>query len=327
MRMNSDMALNYGSVHPYLILINGPQGLGYYGIGGTSAVAPILAGLFAIGVSGQPGGASLGQSNSLIYNDVNAGNYASDFHDVTSGCNGYLPDGTTPSCAAANWDHPTGWGSPNATNLLSHLGVHGPAGVLKGTVTDAASGAPVAGATVTVTADGFSKSRISKADGSYVMALNTGDYTASLVAFGYNDDSASVTISQGDTTTQDFALTAAPTVTLSGKVKDGSGHGYGLYAEIKASVEGFGQVADFWTDPGTGQYSAKLPKGFTYHLSTSAAFNGYLPASATVALPAKKTQNFSLKVTDACTAPGYSTAFSEDFNTAWPPKGWTITNM
>src|SRR5699024_6843573 len=169
-----------------------------------------------------------------------------------------------------------------ATNLLSHLGVHGPAGVLKGTVTDAASGAPVAGATVTITADGVSQSRITKVDGSYLMALNTGDYTASIVAFGYNDDSASVTISKGDTTTQDFALTTAPTATLSGKVKDGSGHGYGLYAEIEASVEGFGRVADFWTDPATGKYNVKLPKGFKYSLTATAAFNGYTPASATV---------------------------------------------
>ncbi len=326
MRMNSDMALNYGSVHPYLILLNGPQGLGYYGIGGTSAVAPILSGLFAIGVSEQPGGASLGQSNSLIYNDANDSNYASDFHDVTAGCNGYLPDGTTESCAGTGWDHPTGWGSPKGKSLLSHIGVHGPAGVLKGTVTDAASGAPVANATVTVSADGFNESRAAKADGSYLFALPAGSYTVAVTSFGYKDGSATVAITNGNTTTQDFSLAAAPTATLSGKVSDGSGHGYGLYAEIKATVEGFGQVADFWTDPATGKYSVPLPKGFKYSLEVTAAFNGYQPGTGSVNLSDDKAQNFSLKVTDACTAPGYSTPFSEDFNTAWPPKGWTITN-
>lgn len=328
MRMNSDMALNYGSVHPYLILVNGPQGLGYYGIGGTSAVAPILSGLFAIGVSQQPGGASLGQSNSLIYNDVNAGNYASDFHDVASGCNGYLSDGTTPSCAGANWDHPTGWGSPKAKSLLSHLGVHGPAGTLTGTVTDAASGAPVAGATITVNTKGFSGSRTTKDDGGYTFALPVGSYTVSVVSFGYNNDSASIAISDGDATTQDFTLSAAPTATLSGKVSDGSGHGYGLYADVKVSTTGFGQVADVWTDPESGKYDIKLPKGITYTLKVAAAFDGYNTASKKVTLSGNKTQNFPLTVTTTCMAPGYrfkSGGFSEDFNgSAFPPAGWTV---
>jgi N-acetylneuraminic acid mutarotase len=326
-RMNSDMALNAGPLHPYMVLLSGPQGLGYYGVNGTSAVAPILAGLFAIGVSEQPGGASLGQSNSLIYDDVNANsnNYGTDFHDVTSGCNGYLPDGTTLSCATTNWDHPTGWGSPKAKNLLSHIGVHGPAGVLKGTVTDAASGATVAAATVTVSGKGFDESRITT-DGSFLFAVPVGNYTVTTTSFGYTDGSVSVSIADGETTTQNIALEPAPTATISGKVSDGSGHGYGLYAEIKASVHGVGQVADVWTDPASGKYSIKLPKGFDYTLNVTAAFNGYQPGISNVNLTGHKTRNFSLKVTDACTAPGYATPFSEDFNTEWPPTGWTVTN-
>lgn len=99
-RNNSDVAMNAGGAYPYLMYINGQWRLVY----GTSAVAPQLAGLFAIGVA-QNGGSSLGQSNALIYNDVNSGNYATDFRDVTTGSNGAYT-------AKTNWDHPTGWGSP-----------------------------------------------------------------------------------------------------------------------------------------------------------------------------------------------------------------------
>src|SRR5699024_8935266 len=110
MLMNSDLAMNAGQLHPYVVRHTAPSGPGYYGFYGTSAVSPILAGLFAIAVSQQPGGERLGQSNRLIYNAVNAAaqNYADDFRDITEGCNGYLPDGTTGSCAKTDWDHPTG---------------------------------------------------------------------------------------------------------------------------------------------------------------------------------------------------------------------------
>ncbi len=133
-RNNSDLSLNAGSTHPYVTLdytASGPSGPGYYYFlaYGTSAVAPMLAGMFAVGVSHQPGLIRLGQSNEQIYNDANA-HYATDFRDVTSGCNGWLPGtpgGSMDSCAGTGWDHPTGWGSPKAANLLQHLGVQGPA--------------------------------------------------------------------------------------------------------------------------------------------------------------------------------------------------------
>jgi kumamolisin len=81
--------------------------------GGTSFVAPELAGLFAIQFS--LSGTRLAQANSAIYIDANSSTYSQDFHDITAGCNGYF-------CAGPGWDHPTGWGSPNATNLIAHIG-------------------------------------------------------------------------------------------------------------------------------------------------------------------------------------------------------------
>src|SRR5699024_5390229 len=89
-------------------------------------------------------GDRLGQSNTLVYGDVNGGHYATDFRDVTTGSNGHP--------AGPNWDYPTGWGSPHAESLLSHIGIQGPRGTLEGEVTDAASGASVTGAKILITA-------------------------------------------------------------------------------------------------------------------------------------------------------------------------------
>jgi subtilase family serine protease/N-acetylneuraminic acid mutarotase len=321
-RMNSDLSLNGGPLHPYAIYENG----GWYGVYGTSAVAPALAGMYAIGVSQQTKGARLGQSNSLLYNDVAAGNQAGDFRDVTTGCNGKLPDGSD-SCAAKDWDHPTGWGSPKATNLLAHLGIHGPAGILQGTVTDAASGEPVGGASISI--DPGDIQLVSADDGSYSTVLAVGDYTVSVESFGYKKGTASVSIGKDNKTTQDFPLEAKPAATLSGKVSDGSGHGYGLYALVTITSPGFGQVASVWTDPATGKYSTKLPEEFDYTVSVAPSIDGYQSDSATLTLSGDTTKNFPLPVTLACAAPGYefkTGGFGEDFNGSWPPAGWKVTN-
>lgn len=315
-RNNSGLSMNAGPARPYLLLYHGQWGF----VWGTSAVAPQLAALFAIGVW-QNGGKSLGQSNELVYSDVNAGNYASDFHDVTTGSNGAYE-------AGPNWDHPTGWGSPKASGLLTHLGVQGPVGTLKGTITDAASGNPLAGAKVTVTPE--NTSRITQSDGSYLILLAPGTYTVTVTDYGYKTGTASVTISDGNTTTQNFPMQSAPPATISGKVKDGSGHGYGLYAEIKVTSPEFGQVADIWSKPNNGKYSVSLPEGFDYTFSVAASFNGYDERSWTVNdLDGNKTHNFVLTVSTACTAPGYKydKGFGEDFNVAFPfpPAGWSLS--
>jgi kumamolisin len=39
---------------------------------------------------------------------------SSTFHDITCGNNGNYN-------AAPNWDYPTGWGSPNGTNLVNRI--------------------------------------------------------------------------------------------------------------------------------------------------------------------------------------------------------------
>ena len=79
--------------------------------GGTSAVAPMWAGLTArmsqyLGVGG------MGFLADLLYSDTQA---RQAFRDITSGNNGAYP-------AAAGWDPCTGWGSPDGQALFTVLG-------------------------------------------------------------------------------------------------------------------------------------------------------------------------------------------------------------
>ena len=79
-------------------------------IGGTSAVAPLWAGLIAL--MNQKLSHPVGFLNPLIYGSV-ASNGA--FQDITAGSNGAYS-------AKKGWDACTGWGSPNGVNLLKALG-------------------------------------------------------------------------------------------------------------------------------------------------------------------------------------------------------------
>jgi len=79
-------------------------------IGGTSAVAPLWAGLIAL--FNQKLSTPVGFLNPLIYGSL-AGKGL--FHDVTSGNNGAFS-------AGQGWDACTGWGSPVGAKILSALG-------------------------------------------------------------------------------------------------------------------------------------------------------------------------------------------------------------
>ena len=79
-------------------------------IGGTSAVAPLWAGLIAL--VNQKLGKSVGYLNPLIYGDI-MGKGA--FQDIRSGNNGAYT-------SQAGWDACTGWGTPNGAKLLQALG-------------------------------------------------------------------------------------------------------------------------------------------------------------------------------------------------------------
>ncbi len=83
-------------------------------VGGTSLAAPLWAGMAAdinrsLAASGQ---ALMGFSAPRLYQlAANSATASRDFHDVTTGSNGYP--------AGPGWDEATGWGSINAANLAA----------------------------------------------------------------------------------------------------------------------------------------------------------------------------------------------------------------
>jgi kumamolisin len=89
----------------YVTLVDGQSGV----IGGTSAVAPLWAGLIAL--INQSIGKPLGFLNPLLYQL----NEAANFNDVTSGNNGAYS-------ASHGWDACTGLGSPNGADIAGALG-------------------------------------------------------------------------------------------------------------------------------------------------------------------------------------------------------------
>jgi len=84
-------------------------------VGGTSAVAPLWAGLIAL--FNQSLGNPVGYLNPNLYQTI-AGKTGA-FRDITSGNNGDFK-------AGAGWDACTGWGSPNGTALLQAMSTSAP---------------------------------------------------------------------------------------------------------------------------------------------------------------------------------------------------------
>jgi kumamolisin len=103
-----DVAGNADPVTGYLVVVDGKQ----QPIGGTSAVAPLWAGLIAR--LAQATGKKFGLLQPLIYGGVTAGGAAQGFNDITQGNNGAYS-------AGPGWDATTGLGSPNGQALLTHL--------------------------------------------------------------------------------------------------------------------------------------------------------------------------------------------------------------
>lgn len=112
-----DVALVADSVFVYYG--NGANG----GVGGTSASAPLWAGMIAL-VNQQSAAAGLppvGFINPLLYQIGGSTNYARAFHDITVGKNSLVTNANQPYVARPGYDLCTGWGSPRGTALINLL--------------------------------------------------------------------------------------------------------------------------------------------------------------------------------------------------------------
>ena len=89
--------------------------------GGTSASAPLWAGIIAL--ADQYAGRHLGFVNPAVYRIALSARYHQAFHDVTAGDNTASFPSTTIAGyrAAPGWDPVTGWGSPDANVLVPLL--------------------------------------------------------------------------------------------------------------------------------------------------------------------------------------------------------------
>jgi subtilase family serine protease len=83
--------------------------------GGTSFAAPMWAGYLALAnQQAQSNGLPpLGFINPMIYTIGLGSSYGTDFHDITSGSNGFS--------ATKGYDLATGWGSPKGSGLINSL--------------------------------------------------------------------------------------------------------------------------------------------------------------------------------------------------------------
>ncbi|WP_329037574.1 carboxypeptidase regulatory-like domain-containing protein [Streptomyces sp. NBC_00178] len=281
--------------------------------GGTSASAPLIAGVYA--TAGRPAEGS----------EPNTYPYAADgpaLNDVTAGSNGTCAPAYL--CAAGTgYDGPTGLGTPNGLDAFRM----GPHGRLSGTVTDSRTGKAVAGASVTAGSDYRTDT---DGQGRYALTLPAGKHDVTVDAYGYGTlRVGGVTVDDGDVLTRDLAIHTVPSRTVSGTVTDASGHGWPLYASI--TVDGAPQ-APVWTDPRTGRYEVSLPVDHHYTLRVASAYPGYQAASRTVELGrTSRTLDIGVPVdAGTATAPGYEVKRSgstEPFASAVSaPGGWSVSN-
>lgn len=222
-----------------------------------------------------------------------------------------------------------GQGRLDALALLNAAPI-GDTGTLSGTVTAATGGAALAGASVTVKAAGQpDKTLTTSSTGTFSSVLPAGDYNLTVASFGYATQTATATITTGQTTTKNFALVSTPQVSVGGTVTDSSGHGWPLYAKV--TVEGPGGVFDY-TTPSNGRYSLKVPSGAAYSLKVESKYPGYQTVSQPITVgTGNLTQNIAVPAdgTSCSTAPGYkwgSDGVYETFDSGAAPSGWTVVD-
>ncbi|WP_329454133.1 Kelch repeat-containing protein [Streptomyces sp. NBC_01497] len=278
--------------------------------GGTSASSPIIASVYADAATPVAGT----YPNAYPYAD-RAG-----LNDVTAGSNGSC-DPTYLCRAAEGYDGPTGLGTPNGLQSFRT----GPHGQLSGTLTDSGTGKPVVGATLSSGTD----SARTDAGGHYTLALPAGSHDVTATAFGYATRTLkNLSIADGVSLTRNITVSRVPSETVTGKVTDGSGHGWPLYAKIGVT----GDPNAVWSDPATGAYKVTLPRDADFTLDVAAVAPGYRALTKKIHV-GRKALTADLRLTAdpwAATAPGYAvhlTGKTETFDsTTAPPQGWAVTN-
>ena len=114
-----------------------------------------------------------------------------------------------------------------------------PTGIVRGVITDAQTGVPV---TATVEASGTPVTQI--ASGVYSLTLPAGAYTLRSTALGYRVLTATATITAGEVTTQNLAMSPAPKILL---VDSGVWYSQSEIGYFQQALDGLGYFYDTWT--------------------------------------------------------------------------------
>ncbi|MEU1203636.1 carboxypeptidase regulatory-like domain-containing protein [Streptomyces sp. NPDC005813] len=288
---------------------------GWLQVGGTSLSSPLIAAMYAL--AGTP--ATGTYPVTYPYAHQNKGLF-----DITEGTNGAC--GHVQCQAGPGWDGPTGLGTPNGVAAL----LPAPLGTVSGHVSDQATGKPLAGTTLTLTdkADQYLSHAKTDSQGAYRVTVPAGTYEMSASLFGYGTGTRDdVVVAADRSTTADLALTKTPRHTVVGKVRDGSGQGWPLYAKI--TIDGYPD-GPVYSDPKTGAYSVDLPDRAGYTMHVTPHYPGYKASDSTVELGTSDVQHDVLAEADTkqCTAPGFAYPAQADF-AGWTTEakyGWSVTN-
>ncbi len=208
-----------------------------------------------------------------------------------------------------------------------------PTGVLSGTVTDSASGDPIANLRVSV---GTVSTR-TDAEGNYAIRLPVDTYDVTFNSYWYQEGTGTgLAVAEDETTDFDIALSLAPTTTVAGTVTEGGDFGWPIYSKVTVTVPE-GPAVETYSNPITGAYSVELVADVAVPFDVMPiGFSGISDANETV-MPAELTkgpldQNFSLPVDLAsCSAPGYSgystPGVSQNFDGDFLTEGWTTVDL
>jgi subtilisin family serine protease len=230
----------------YLIHSSTPSS-GYRSMSGTSMAAPHVAGTVALMWSVSPGLVGDVAATRAILDET-----AADAGDLS--CGGTLEDNSV-----------AGEGRLNASAAVERS-PRGPAGTLTGVVTDRATGAPIAGATVRSVGGGrFPQASVTGGAGAYRQVLPVGTHQVTVAAFGYGTQTSEVTVMAGTTSVLDHSLAVASRHAVTGTVRDESG-----VALVGASVVIEGTPLDPVTTGAGGAFTiADVPLG-QYQLAAHA---------------------------------------------------------
>ncbi len=157
-------------------------------------------------------------------------------------------------------------------------------GTISGKVEDESNGA-IVGATVVV--EGTNLSATTDADGKYLLEnVPAGERQVTASAEGYSSKTLTVTVKEGETVTQDFALQAIPTYTVSGTVTDTEG------SALEGATVAIEETEQSATTGSDGTYSIADVEEGTYNITASK--DGYSSETNTVTVNSDTTVDFSL---------------------------------